>query len=87
MKKIPLRKCIGCGVQKPKRELLRVVCTKEGDVYLDKTGRANGRGAYICSDVSCFDQAVKKKAFSRALKCSMEDSVLEALRRELDAHE
>ncbi|MBR4439097.1 MAG: YlxR family protein, partial [Clostridia bacterium] len=52
-KKIPLRKCIGCGESKPKKELLRVVSPKDGEVRLDLTGKADGRGAYICADAGC----------------------------------
>jgi hypothetical protein len=87
MKKIPLRKCIGCGEQKPKKELLRVVKNKEGEIFVDFTGRANGRGAYICNDKKCFDAAIKKKAFNRALECAVDDSVYEALKERLDTDE
>ena len=53
-KKIPMRMCLGCGEMKPKRELIRVVKSKEGDISLDLTGKKSGRGAYICKSVECF---------------------------------
>lgn len=87
MKKIPMRKCIACGVQKPKKELIRVVKNKENEVSVDFTGKANGRGAYICNDKSCFDLAIKKNAFNRALETKIEDEVFEKLKERLDGHE
>ena len=56
-----MRKCIACGEQKPKKELIRVVKNKEDEVDVDFTGKANGRGAYICNDKKCFELAIKKK--------------------------
>ena len=56
-KKIPMRMCLGCGEMKPKRELIRVVKSKEGDISLDLTGKKSGRGAYICKSVECFEKA------------------------------
>lgn len=60
-KKIPMRMCLGCGGMKPKRELIRVVKSKEGDISLDLTGKKSGRGAYICKSVECFEKARKSK--------------------------
>lgn len=87
MKKIPMRKCIACGVQKPKKELIRVVKTNENEVFVDFTGKANGRGAYICKDKACFDLAIKKNAFNRALETKIENDVFEKLKERLDEHE
>ncbi|MDH8676587.1 YlxR family protein [Fusibacter bizertensis] len=87
MKKIPMRKCIACGVQKPKKELIRVVKNNENEVFVDFTGKANGRGAYICKDKACFDLAIKKNAFNRALETKIEDEVFEKLKERLDEHE
>ena len=87
MKKLPMRKCIGCGEQKPKKELIRVVKNKENEVFVDFTGKANGRGAYICKDKKCFDTAIKKNAFNRALETKIEDDVFEKLKERLDDHE
>lgn len=82
-KKIPLRQCTGCRMSKPKNELIRVIKTPENDICLDKTGRMNGRGAYICPSKDCFDKAVKSKGFERALKCDIPKEVYDALSKEL----
>ena len=87
MKKIPMRKCIACGEQKPKKELIRVVKNKDDEVFVDFTGKANGRGAYICPDKACFALAIKKNAFNRALETKIEDEVFEKLKERLDDHE
>ena len=87
MKKVPIRKCIACGEQKPKKELIRVVKNKEDEVFVDFTGKANGRGAYICNSKQCFDLAIKKNAFNRALESKISDSVFEALKERLEEHE
>lgn len=87
MKKIPMRKCIGCGEQKPKKELVRVVKNKEDEVFVDFTGKANGRGAYICKDIKCFDLAAKKNAFNRALEIQIQPDVLAALKERLAENE
>ena len=67
-KKIPMRTCIGCGTSKPKKELIRIVLTDDGEILADRTGRANGRGAYLCDDPACLQKAIKRKAFSRAFR-------------------
>ena len=61
MKKIPIRTCIGCGEGKPKRELIRIVKTTEGEVLIDSTGKKNGRGAYICKSEDCLNKVIKSK--------------------------
>lgn len=87
MKKIPMRKCIACGEQKPKKELLRVVKNKEDQVFVDSTGKANGRGAYICNSKKCFELAIKKNAFNRAFETQIDDSVFEEIKERLDDNE
>ncbi len=67
-RKVPLRKCVGCQEMFPKRELIRVVLTPEGEIVLDATGKRNGRGAYLCGRPECLRQARKRKALERALK-------------------
>lgn len=84
MKKIPIRTCIGCNEAKPKRELIRVVKTSEGDVSIDLTGRKNGRGAYICPDVSCLEKAIKTKRLSRTFEMPIENELYEKLRAEIE---
>jgi predicted RNA-binding protein YlxR (DUF448 family) len=73
------RTCVGCGEESPKRELMRVIRTPEGGVRYDPTGRANGRGAYVCRCIDCVRLARKKKAFSKALKAQVEDDVYDML--------
>ena len=83
-KKIPLRQCVGCAERKPKSELLRVVRSPEGEISLDKTGRKNGRGVYICSSVKCFNKARKSGKLSSHLECSIPEEVLDALAAEIE---
>lgn len=81
----PLRKCLGCNEMIGKKGLLRIVRDKEGEIFLDPTGKKNGRGAYICRDMECFEKAVKKKAFERSLKCQIPEEVYTRLRQEIQA--
>lgn len=83
-KKIPIRQCIGCRERRPKRELVRVVRSPEGVVSLDRSGKANGRGAYLCRDAACLHLAVKSNALARALEATVPESVLERLAKELE---
>ena len=87
VKKIPMRKCVGCQDMKGKKELLRVLRTEEGQVVLDTTGRKNGRGAYLCYSKECFLKAVKSKALERALKVSIPRETYENLEKEIDVIE
>ena len=73
-KKIPMRMCIACKTMKPKREMLRIVKSGE-EIFLDKTGRANGRGAYICNDGECIKKLKKQKLINRTFGVSVDDSV------------
>ena len=82
-KKVPLRKCIGCGEMKSKKELIRVIKTPEDEIVVDKTGKKNGRGAYICNSLDCLSKAVKTKALERSLKVAIPKEVYETLEREL----
>lgn len=84
VRKVPMRTCTGCRQAKNKKELIRVVRDKEGNVSVDFTGKKNGRGAYICPDVKCLDLAVKNKGLERTLKISnIDDAVYLQLRKEL----
>ena len=78
-KKIPLRKCVACNENKPKKELIRVVRNTEGVVEIDLTGKKNGRGAYICSSIECLNKAKKNKNLNRALQAEISDEVYEQL--------
>ena len=82
-KKQPERQCMGCNERKPKRELLRVVRTPEGNVELDFTGRKNGRGTYICPNTECLKKVIKSKRLERTLEVAIPDQVFAALEEEL----
>ena len=82
-KKIPMRMCVGCHEMKPKRELLRVVKPPEGDCAIDLTGRASGRGAYICPDPQCLKKAQKSKALERGLDTAVSAEVFERLAEQI----
>lgn len=82
-RKIPLRKCVGCGEMKPKKELIRVLRTEEGEFVLDVTGKKNGRGAYICNSKECFAKAAKSKGLERSFKQAIPAEVYERLEKEM----
>ncbi len=86
-KKIPLRKCIACNEQKPKKDLIRIVKNKENDIFIDFTGKANGRGAYICRNVECLKNVQKKKALNRAFNQQISEDVYADLIKELESCE
>ena len=79
MKKIPLRKCVATFEQLEKKELLRVVKNKEGQVFVDMTGRANGRGAYLKKSKEALEIARKKKSLARALECDIPETVYQEI--------
>lgn len=83
-KKIPMRKCIGCGEMKPKGELIRVLHMADDSFTLDATGRKNGRGAYICKSGACLEQAIKTKGLDRSFKMKIPALVYEQLSEELE---
>ena len=82
-RKIPLRKCIGCNEMKDKRELVRIVRNKEGEVCVDLTGKKPGRGAYICKNAACLEKAQKAKRLERAFSAKIEPEIYDTMRREL----
>ena len=82
-RKIPLRTCMGCGEMKSKRELVRVVKNKEGEISLDLTGKKAGRGAYVCPQLSCLQKARKSRGFERALSCKIPEEVYDQMEQEL----
>lgn len=83
-KKVPLRKCIACGSSKEKKELIRVVKDKNKEVFVDVSGRANGRGSYICTNRECFGKAQKTKSLSRALEIEVPNQIYEDLKDALE---
>ena len=72
----PLRQCVGCGEMKPKTELIRIVKTPDGKIMLDRSGKANGRGAYICHNDECYKKAVKAKRLERAFSLANMSTML-----------
>ncbi|EGL81944.1 protein of unknown function DUF448 [Caldalkalibacillus thermarum TA2.A1] len=82
-RKIPLRKCVACEEMMPKKSLIRVVRTPEHEVKLDPTGKASGRGAYICASPSCFQLARKKNALDRSLKVKVSDEIYDLLEQQV----
>lgn len=87
VKKIPQRQCLGCNEHKPKKELLRVVRSPEGEISLDFVGKKSGRGAYICWDVQCLKKARKSRRIDRSLDCTVPEEVYDRMERELVDHE
>ena len=84
VKKIPMRRCVGCNEHKPKAELLRVVRDPEGGISLDFKGKKSGRGAYLCHSKDCLKKARKTRALERAFSCQIPDEVYDSLEREME---
>lgn len=85
MKKIPMRQCVGCREMKPKKELVRVVKSPEGEISMDLRGKAPGRGAYVCHGAECLRRARKSRALERSLDTAIPQEVYDRLERELEA--
>ncbi|MEF9864989.1 MAG: YlxR family protein [Oscillospiraceae bacterium] len=83
-KKIPLRRCNGCGESKAKKELVRVVKSPEGEISLDLTGKKPGRGAYLCKSNTCLVKARKSKRIERALECAIPDAIYEEIGAQIE---
>ncbi len=84
-KKIPMRRCIGCMVSKPKSECVRICRTPENEVLLDVTGKHSGRGAYICKNAECFEKMVKGRKLSREFETQIPEQVYAELRTEFES--
>ena len=80
MKNIPQRTCIGCNVKKDKSEFIRIVKDNMNNISIDRTGKANGRGAYICDNIECLDKAIKSKKIEKSFKMQIDESVYNDLR-------
>lgn len=80
-KKVPMRTCIACRTCKPKKELIRIVKSTDG-ISLDRTGRKNGRGAYICDDLNCIAKLKKGRLLNRTFSCPVDDSVYDKISEE-----
>ena len=83
-KKIPMRQCLGCREAKPKKELIRVVRSPEGEISLDFKGKASGRGAYICHDPQCLKKAIKSKALERAFSAQIPPEIYDKLSEQME---
>jgi len=84
-KKIPMRQCLGCREMLPKRELIRIVRSPEGELSLDSKGKAPGRGAYLCGKPECLRKARKSHAIERALSVTVPVDVFDALEQQMEA--
>ena len=82
-RKIPMRMCVGCREMRPKMSLLRVVKPLEGDARIDRTGKAAGRGAYVCNSIECLKKAQKTRALDRALEVKIDDAVFSQLESQI----
>lgn len=78
-KKIPTRKCVGCGNNIEKNNLIRIVKNKENEIFIDKTSKANGRGVYICNSPDCLEKAKNNKELERSLKSKVEKEIYDEL--------
>ena len=83
-KKIPMRQCLGCREMKPKKELIRVVRSPEGEISLDFKGKASGRGAYVCPDPRCLKKAIKARALERAFSAQIPQEIYERLKSQME---
>ncbi len=85
VKKIPERKCMGCAEKYPKKDLLRIVRTPEGTVLIDKTGKQNGRGVYICKNLACFKKVRKADKLSKSLEQSVPEEIYDEIQTLLES--
>lgn len=85
VKKIPMRMCIACHEMKPKKEMLRIVKPKEGDIAIDFTGKAAGRGAYICDDPNCIKKMKKARLLNKVFSAEIPQEVYEKIEEEFFA--
>lgn len=83
MKNLPKRTCIGCNETKLKKELIRIVKNKDNEIFVDKTGKSNGRGAYLCNDIQCLEKAIKTKKLERTFETNIDSKIYESLRGEM----
>ena len=84
MKKLPKRTCIGCNTQKDKKELVRIVKSKDGKISLDKTGKMPGRGAYICDNSECLEKAIRSKKLEKCFETKIDETVYQELKNTIE---
>ncbi len=80
MGKLPERTCMGCNGKKPKKELIRIVKNKEGEINIDRTGKMQGRGAYICDNIECLEKLIKTKRLEKIFETKISNEIYEKLR-------
>ena len=80
MKKIPMRKCVITNERLPKKELIRIVSSKDGNITIDKTGKLSGRGAYICDNIECLEKVIKNKRLEKVLERNISEEIYNELR-------
>ena len=84
VKKVPTRRCVGCGEHFPKSTLVRVLRTPNSEIVLDLSGKKSGRGAYICKKSECFKKARKSKRIEASLECSIPEEVYDRMEEEIN---
>lgn len=82
-KKVPMRQCVGCRESKEKKQLIRIVKEKAQTISIDRTGKKNGRGAYLCDDLECLKKARKNRGLNRAFRMEIDDVIYDELERQL----
>ena len=87
MKHLPQRTCMGCYSKKDKNDLIRIVKNKQNDVIIDKTGKQEGRGAYICNNMECLEKAIKSRRIERAIEAKISDEIFEQLKNLINGGE
>ena len=80
MKSQPQRTCMGCSIKKDKKDLIRIVKNRQNEINIDKTGKQEGRGAYICNDIQCLDKVIKSKRLEKTLDVKISEEIYENLR-------
>ena len=80
MKKQPQRTCMGCNQKKDKKDLIRIVKNNKNEIFVDRTGKKEGRGAYICDDISCLEKVIKSKRLERIFEINISEEIYESLR-------
>ena len=85
LKKIPMRRCLGCYESKPKKELIRVVKTSEGEICIDKTGKKNGRGEYICYNKEFLKKTIKAKRLEKEFEETISEDIYDSLRSDINS--
>lgn len=87
MKNIPQRTCMGCNTKKDKKDLIRIVKNNKNEITIDKTGKIEGRGAYICNSVQCLEKVIKSKRLEKSLDIKISEEIYSNLKKIIDGGE